>query len=444
MTKQEKVDSYLNMNKDEILKSQQEKTISWKGIATKASFAANEYVDSEYIRNRFLKFRQKNEKQFLGELKEKYNFTLDIEQSKTNQSNSLPGYLANYSYQEDRDKGTAKLEDNVKSKLSDDDIYIRYSVDKQKYKISAIYYKDQAEGFRMTVLFRPIVIQDVIEDLSLSDDFLDRVSRISPLASIPQVIKSNKPKACLLIPKQDAHWNKFDISGNNSIEDRFSQFSKSLSEQLEKARFSNDIEEIIYILGSDEFNSEWTTMTTKGTPQQNILTYEDAFEKITNFNIETIKILKYYAQKVTVVLLNGNHDRYSGWHLSHVLKAVFKKNEGISVDDSTDSTKILSYKSNLVCLNHGDSIKPKDLAAKFPIIANKQWSDHSNYYVVCGDKHHEVAHDFNGIMFYQVPQLSTAKSAWDERQGFCTSKAELMVFLFEEDGLSNIMRKIIK
>jgi hypothetical protein len=63
---------------------------------------------------------------------------------------------------------------------------------------------------------------------------------------------------------------------------------------------------------------------------------------------------------------------------------------------------------------------------------------------MCGDKHHEVAHDFNGTMFYQVPQLSTAKSAWDDKRGYVTSKAELLTFLFEEDGLSNILRKQIK
>lgn len=56
----------------------------------------------------------------------------------------------------------------------------------------------------------------------------------------------------------------------------------------------------------------------------------------------------------------------------------------------------------------------------------------------------ELAHDFHGTMFYQVPQLSTAKSDWDDKKGFITSKAELMLFLFEEDGLSNILRKQIK
>ena len=204
---------------------------------------------------------------------------------------------------------------------------------------------------------------------------------------------------------------------------------------------TNQIEEINYIIGSDEFNSEWTGMTTKGTPQQNILSYQEAFEKITNFNIETIKLLRYYTPKVNVILLNGNHDEFIGWHLAHVLKTVFSKIDSVTIDSEVQNTKVISYKSNLMLLNHSDVIKPADLAAKFPIIAKDQWSQHSNYYCISGDKHHEFSHDYNGTMFYQVPQLSTSKSKWDDKQGYITSKPEFIAFLFEEDGLSTIMRK---
>jgi len=53
-------------------------------------------------------------------------------------------------------------------------------------------------------------------------------------------------------------------------------------------------------------------------------------------------------------------------------------------------------------------------------------------------------YDFNGVRTFQVPQLSTAKSSWDDKKGHLCSKAELVTFLFEEDGLSNILRKQIK
>jgi hypothetical protein len=51
----------------------------------------------------------------------------------------------------------------------------------------------------------------------------------------------------LLIPKQDSHWNKLDIDGNNSIDERFSTFSKIMFNQLEKVIKLNSLEKIIYI-----------------------------------------------------------------------------------------------------------------------------------------------------------------------------------------------------
>ena len=197
-------------------------------------------------------------------------------------------------------------------------------------------------------------------------------------------------------------------------------------------------------MGSDEFNSEWTGATTKGTPQSNIVSYQEGFRRISNYTIELIKLLRYYTPKVEVVLLNGNHDHNVSWHLAHLLEQVFSKNDSITIDSDLKNTKILEYSSNLILMNHGDEMKPKDLATKFPIIAKDKWSSFDNYFVITGDKHHEQAYDYNGVRTYQVPQLSTAKSSWDDKKGHLCSKAELVTFLFEQDGLSNILRKPIK
>ena len=57
-----------------------------------------------------------------------------------------------------------------------------------------------------------------------------------------------------------------------------------------QAVLSNNLENITYIIGSDEFNSEFTGMTTKGTPQTNTHTYQQSFEYICNHEV----LMKYY------------------------------------------------------------------------------------------------------------------------------------------------------
>lgn len=332
--------------------------------------------------------------------------------------------------------GTIRIVDVVERKLSDAELFDRYGRSMQTWRISMVWFKDKASGgYLLSCSFIPLE-KTPDNTIKINNDFLKDIKKISSV-KVKKQPTTKKPKALLLIAKQDAHLNKYDIGGNNNIEDRFDSLFDKLQDQLDKAISLNNLDEIVYVVGSDEFNSEWTGLTTKGTPQKNILTHQQAFEKITGFNIRIIKHLLTYSSKVKVVLLNGNHDHNVGWHLANVLKHVFTQ---LIVDDSLNNTKVLSWNRNLILINHGDELKPKDLAVKFPMIANDKWSSHDSYFVITGDKHHEVAHDFNGILTYQLPQLSKARSDWDDKKVHITSKAELVTFLFEVDGMSTILK----
>ena len=66
------------------------------------------------------------------------------------------------------------------------------------------------------------------------------------------------------------------------------------------------------------------------------------------------------------------------------------------------------------------------------------------FFIIKGDKHTELAQDFNGIMAYRVPQLSSSKSAWDDKNNYITSKPEMLTFVFQETYLSDIIREPIR
>lgn len=250
------------------------------------------------------------------------------------------------------------------------------------------------------------------------------------------------PKCCLVINKQDEHLNKFDINGSNNIEERFRNCHTKMVNILESARNTNYVEKVLYVIGSDQFNSEWTGLTTKGTPQQNILPYHDAFSKICNYELKMIQTLKKYCSNIEVMYMPGNHDEYVGWHLIHWLEAMYSTDEEIQFDISSDYTKLFKYGKSLMMFNHGDAIKPDKLAASFPVIGKDVWSDCDNYYIFTGDKHHEVSKEYNGIMFYQLPALSTSKSLWDSKMGHTCSKAELTAFLLgETEGVNTIYKQ---
>lgn len=425
--KKEIVDRYLTEHFSFIKDLKEAGKIRWADILSPLIDLVEEEVNSEYVRNRFLVLSREGYNRVNVQPKPEVSF----------------GRFSAITGREDKNKGTKEFSFTADNIPTEEEIVKHFNIDLTKFKISQIWHKTTPGGkYSISVNLQSLKGSEAI---SIDEAFLEKLNAITPISNyfITQT-KENKPKACLIIPKQDAHWNMFDINGQNSIEDRFSSFTRALVSQLEKCVLTNTLEKIVYIVGSDEFNSEWTSMTTKGTPQNNILTYQESFEKVCEFNIETIKLLRFYAPKIEVVLLNGNHDHYVGWHLANLLKQVFKKNESVEVNSDTQNTKIVSYAKNLVLLNHGDSSSPKDLGAKFPVIAHDVWSNYTNYAVICGDKHHERSSDINGVICYQVPQLSKSTSSWSDKKQYIVSKPELLTFLFEEDSLSNIFRKQIK
>lgn len=247
---------------------------------------------------------------------------------------------------------------------------------------------------------------------------------------------------CLVINKQDAHYNKLDVYGDNDIYKRTGNVLEKIEIILKQASLSNNLDSIYYIVGSDEFNSEFTGTTTKGTPQQNILSYHEAFQRICDHEVMVIESLASTGATVNIVYVPGNHDEYVGWHLMKWLEVYFRDVSSILFETSPSYRKYISFGSSAIMLNHGDVVKPSKLAAVFPIEFKDEWSYHDHFYIFTGDKHHELSQDFNGIKFYQIPAFSNAKSQWDDKNGYTTSKAEVTAFLIDvSNGMTNIFKQ---
>jgi sulfur relay (sulfurtransferase) DsrC/TusE family protein len=257
-------------------------------------------------------------------------------------------------------------------------------------------------------------------------------------------VESYKNEACLVINKQDAHYNKFDVGGDNSLEKRFHRILIKTRIILDQALASNSIENVFYVVGSDEMNSEFTNTTTKGTPQTNIKTYHEAFSKVCNHETSMIDMLLESSENVDVIYVPGNHDEYVGWHIITWLQAYYKDEPRVTFDVSPSYRKYVGYGSTAMMFNHGDVMKGQNLALVFPMEMKEDWSSFDNYYIFTGDKHHEVTQSLNGIKFFQIPAFSTAKSSWDERKGYTCVKGEMTAFLIDKiDGMTNIFKQYL-
>lgn len=351
-----------------------------------------------------------------------------------------------YRFSEDITKGTAEISLSVDTEIRTlDELIQKCKIDTSVWNISKYVqnYWGNAGSPRWQV---KAWLDRKKEENLFQEKFLEFIENYSPSIKNISAPKNQytKTNVSLILPKQDAHFNKYDINGDNDINDRFQKNDHSIWRMLKKASVVNNIEEVVYIVGSDQFNSEWTGLTTKGTNQSNIFDYQQSFDLICNHEVEIINSLLEFAEKVKIVFVPGNHDEYVGWHLIHWLEAVFKKETRLEFDSSILNTKYHKYGNSAIMLNHGDAIKPKELAQKFPIGFKKEWSNCDNYYIFTGDKHHELSLDIHSIKFYQVPQLSSAKSKWDDKQGYIDGKAEMTAFVItSKNGMSDIYKEIL-
>ena len=349
-------------------------------------------------------------------------------------------------FEEDLVKGTGEVIFNCKDEIKTlDELIDKCKIDTEKWDITKYVQNYWGNGEHPHWQVKAWLGKKSTEQV-FQDSFVDFLSSYQPVSQevMTPEWEEGKRNAMLLINKQDSHLNKYDIDGNNNIPYRLGDILYKVETIVKQAKLSNNLDNILYIIGSDEFNSEFTGTTTKGTPQTNTHTYHDSFKLICDHEVLMITMLLQYADHVNVVYIAGNHDEYVGWHMITWLDTYFRNTERVHFDCSPKYRKYVSYGTSAMMFNHGDAIKPAKLAGIFPMEFKEGWSFHNNYYIFTGDKHHEVSQDFNGIKFYQIPAFSNAKSLWDDKNGHVMSKAEVTGFLIEEDsGMTNIFKQYL-
>ena len=328
---------------------------------------------------------------------------------------------------------------------TEEDLIAICKIDNSRWQIAKMiqnaWGKPEDQRFQVKVWLEPVSVVSAFKQ-----SFEKFLSAYKPLAApIRKSVTFDKESSCLVVNKQDAHLNKYDTKGENDIIERFKRIEDKLNRVLIKSSVCNSLEKIIYILGSDQFNSEWTSMTTKGTPQQNILPYHVSFQLICDHEVNILNLLLSYGKSVEVLYVPGNHDEYVGWHMMSWLKTYYRNVDDISIDISTDFSKYVRFNNTALMFNHGDAMKPEKLAQTFPVDFKSEWSLCDYYYIFTGDKHTELSKNIGGIKFYQIPSLSNAKSRWDEKNGYTSVPAELNAFLLSErEGLVCIYKEPLK
>lgn len=338
------------------------------------------------------------------------------------------------SFSESSEPGLKKV---YKVPPTPEELIKEYNVDTTKYTLGPIYVKQRQDGYTVSTSIKPKPV-----DRGYSSEFSEFLRTYQPKFPAKVSATINKSATgCLILNKQDAHLNKADFLEDSKVTDRSIALRKAINTILTKSLRLSFLDTIIYTIGSDEYNSEWTGSTTRGTPQQNTGSYYQDFQEICDFEVAVISTLQKYCNTLKVVYIPGNHDEFVGWHMAKWLETYFRETD-IQFDTAPTYTKYFTFSNTALCFNHGYSVKPEQLADTFPIHFKSNWSSCDHFYIFLGDKHTELTKTIGGIEVYRLGQASNAKSKWDLQNDYSLNQGVVTGFLIEgASGITTILKE---
>lgn len=331
------------------------------------------------------------------------------------------------------DKGT--IESTITSKFdprSDIELAELHKIDLKKYKIANYWSKLKPNGdFNSSVL----AVLKKVEDITGQDiiDTLDKYnSKYQPLNKKDLILNTSFGKpTCAFIDITDFHLDKLDIH-NNTIEYKLDQYHKLLDGLLYKAYQSNYLEEITFVIGSDMLHTDNIfNQTTKGTQQEVVIRWNDAFDMAFDIYVQSINKLKQFCEKLNIILVSGNHGRTKEYYLAFALQKYFEKEPTVVFDISTVPRKVFSYGNTFIGLHHGNT-KIENLPIVFAKEFAPQWGVAKYHEIKVGDKHHFMEKDYHGVRIKQLPACSNADS-WHNDNNFINSVQSAICSIYDKE-----------
>lgn len=285
-----------------------------------------------------------------------------------------------------------------------EDVIKEHRIDTNKWKLSQIWIKQTTKGYLTSAAFAPKKVADM-DHQGLEKLITNYKSSHKPLLRQDLLLNpDNGRKHMVFIDLTDFHLDRKELEGK-TLEQKVKEYERLVVELCKKSYSAGFIEEIVFIVGSDFFNTDnFQGTTTAGTPQNSIGTWDQVYEVGFDIYASAISHLKQFCEKLNVILIQGNHDRTKSFYLAHALSKYFSKDKYISFDIETKPRKVHKYGSTFIGMHHGnckiDSL-PLTFAKEFPQL----WGQCTNHEVKVGDKHYFYEKEINGVRIKQIPAL---------------------------------------
>lgn len=264
--------------------------------------------------------------------------------------------------------------------------------------------------------------KDISDAVAIIERLEARAAAFAPV--YPQLIFRDRKRSgnMLEIALPDIHhgklawgdetgWEHFDLKESNR------SFRDAYTALIDRTR-SFSPESITIVLGNDQNHTDNKIgTTTAGTPQDSDSRYWKACEVSTDASIWAIETAMTLAEKVRVVIVPGNHDYTTSWHIGRTLSAWFRNCPSVDVDCRPLARKYIEHGTVMLCWTHGNEVKldklPLIMAQEQPAMWGRcQWKE-----IHTGDKHQRQLSEYCGVAVRILPSLCPP-DAWHSSKGY--------------------------
>lgn len=209
------------------------------------------------------------------------------------------------------------------------------------------------------------------------------------------------------------------------------------------------VEEIIFPVGNDTFNSDTTTdTTTAGTQQTNDLRWPKMYGigcEIVTAGIDRLRKIA----PIEVFDVVANHDKMLAFFLVNHISAFFRNTKGVTVNTSPLFRKYIEYHNTLIGFAHGAAEK-KRINDLMQVEAREAWGRTKFHEFHVAHIHSEKADgpqklimEGGGVIVRAVSSV-TGSDSWHAESGFVGAVKKAQNFLYDrEKGLVEIINSVV-
>ena len=268
---------------------------------------------------------------------------------------------------------------------------------------------------------------------SLKKSALEEVKRI------PIVIrKADKSSGNLLeIDIADHHFGKLAWAaetGNQNYDTKIATklFKKAFQTILTRVS-ALTFDEIWFVVGNDLLNSDNAQgTTTRGTVVATDARYQKTFSIVRQVMTECIETLRPLAKKVKVIMVSGNHDQLSVWHLGDSLECFFNQYNDVEIDNTPKYYKYHRFGQVMIMYTHGDKGKRKNYPLMMATEQPEMFGNTKFREVHTGHRHTLEVEEQHGIRVRTMSALCPADS-WHAENGYVGNLRAAEAFIWNKD-----------